>query len=85
MKKKATARPANATRHQSTLNFPTSSEADLVADSHAAETRTQSFDSLPPWEGCRIQFGNLWSAVTRHRFLLQQIWLWVRRSFVHLT
>lgn len=31
MKKKATARPAKATSRQPTLNFPTSSEADLLA------------------------------------------------------
>lgn len=42
MKKKATARPAKATSRQSTLNFPTSSEADLVAESPAAETATKS-------------------------------------------
>ena len=42
MKKKATARPAKATSRQSTLNFPTSSEADLVAESTAAETSTKS-------------------------------------------
>jgi type I restriction enzyme S subunit len=42
MKKKATARPANAISRQSTLNFPTSSEADLVAESPAAETSTKS-------------------------------------------
>ena len=42
MKKKATARPAKAASRQSTLNFPTSSEADLVAESTAAETATKS-------------------------------------------
>ena len=42
MKKKVTARPAKATSRQSTLNFPTSSEADLVAESAAAETSTKS-------------------------------------------
>ena len=42
MKKKATARPAKATSRQSTLNFPTSSEADLVAESAAAVTSTKS-------------------------------------------
>ncbi len=41
MKKKATARPANATSRQSTLNFPTSSEADVVAESAAAATLTK--------------------------------------------
>jgi hypothetical protein len=42
MKKKATARPAKTTSRQSTLNFPTSSEADLVAESAAAETSTKT-------------------------------------------
>jgi type I restriction enzyme S subunit len=42
MKKKATARPAKSSSRQSTLNFPTSSEADLVAESTAAETSTKS-------------------------------------------
>jgi type I restriction enzyme, S subunit len=42
MKRKATARPAKATSRQSTLNFPTSSEADLVAEFAAAETSTKS-------------------------------------------
>jgi type I restriction enzyme S subunit len=42
MKKKAPARVAKATSRQSTLNFPTSSEADLVAKSTAAETSTKS-------------------------------------------
>ncbi len=42
MKKKATARQAKATSRQSTLNFPTSSEADLVAESAAAVTSTKS-------------------------------------------
>jgi type I restriction enzyme S subunit len=41
MKKKATTRQAKATRRQPTLNFPTSSEADLVAES-AAETSMKS-------------------------------------------
>ena len=42
MKKKATARPAKASSRQSTLNFPTSSDANLVAESTAAETSTKS-------------------------------------------
>ncbi len=42
MKKKAAARAAKAASRQSTLNFPTSSEADLVAESAAAETATKS-------------------------------------------
>ena len=42
MKKKATARSAKATSRQSTLNFATSSEADLVAESSAAVTSTKS-------------------------------------------
>ncbi len=42
MKKKATARPAKATSRQSTLNFPTSSEANLVAESVAAENSMKS-------------------------------------------
>ena len=42
MKKKATARSAKATSRQSTLNFATSSEADIVAESIAADTSTKS-------------------------------------------
>jgi hypothetical protein len=42
MKKKATTRQAKASSRQSTLNFPTSSEADLVAESPAAEISTKS-------------------------------------------
>jgi hypothetical protein len=42
MKKKATTRQAKASSRQPTLNFPTSSEADLVAESPAAETSTTS-------------------------------------------
>jgi hypothetical protein len=41
MKKKGIKGPAKATRRQPTLNFPKSSEADLVAESPAAETSTQ--------------------------------------------
>jgi type I restriction enzyme S subunit len=42
MKKKATRRAAKATSRQSTLNFPTSPEADLVAESTAAVTSMKS-------------------------------------------
>jgi len=42
MKKKATARAAKANSRQSTLNFSTSSEAELVAESTAAETSMKS-------------------------------------------
>ena len=42
MKKKATTRAAEAASRQSTLNFPTSSEAELVAESTAAETTVKS-------------------------------------------
>lgn len=42
MKKKATKGSANASTRQSTLNFPTSSEAEVVAESAAAVTSTKS-------------------------------------------
>ena len=42
MKKKATARAAKATSRQPTLNFPTSSEPDVIAESAAAVTSTKS-------------------------------------------
>jgi type I restriction enzyme S subunit len=41
MKKKPTTRSAKATSRQSTLDFPTSSEADLVEESASAETSTK--------------------------------------------
>jgi type I restriction enzyme S subunit len=42
MKKKATARTAKAISRPSMLDFPTSSEADLVAESTSAETSTKT-------------------------------------------
>ncbi len=42
MKKKATKRTAKATSRQSTLNFPTSSDPDVIAESAAAVTSTKS-------------------------------------------
>lgn len=42
MKKKSATRPAKASSRQSTLNVPTSSEADLVAESAAVETSKKS-------------------------------------------
>lgn len=50
MKKKATKQKAKGSDRQSTLNFPTASEADVIAEAAAAVTSTKSAIKTPAYE-----------------------------------